>query len=117
MNPFEEVPPPPETPIQPEADALGLAPGLRVERSRSMGRCGQCREWQFENSLTVWVPDQLRMGDPVEAVTEICRQNAYNGQFSSWCLECALKLSGKKAAPCKKTAISIWQTIKRRTNR
>lgn len=91
---FVEVPPPAKVPVQGAAEALGLVPGLRAEKSRGGGwRCSNCHQMQPGGSWEVWVPDSVRHGDPESAITEACRRNAYNGHHSAWCLKCAPKVS------------------------
>lgn len=94
---LEQVPPPDTAPVFPKARDLGLADGLRVEVSNSQYRCGECWKMQPRDSLSVWVPDGVRKGDPVWSVTESCREYAYNGSFTSWCVSCAKSLSAGKS--------------------
>lgn len=86
---FEMVPAPTKAPEQKEAGQLGLATGIRVEQSHHQWRCACCLQMQRPNSLAAWLPDSVQQGDPAWSVTEACRQNAYNGSFSAWCIPCA----------------------------
>lgn len=92
-----EVPPPKTVRVDPEAEALGLVPGLRVEKIYQGGqwRCAQCSKMQPGDAGAVSVPDTVRMGDPGWSVTESVRQNSFNGSGSYWCISCAKKLSRK----------------------
>jgi hypothetical protein len=102
---MNEVPPPKEVPVQEQAHQLGLCAGLRVEeRAHGQWRCGQCGKMQPANSWQVWVPDSVRKGDPDWSISEAARLNAYNGESSAWCLDCAPKQS-KKAADITTTKI------------
>lgn len=94
--PLEEVPPPKTAPVQDRARELGLPDGLKVETPRDsrQWRCCSCSRMQRPNSEQVWVPDGVLPGDPAWSVTETCRQNAYNGNYSAWCLKCAKSLGG-----------------------
>lgn len=96
---FTEVPPPTVAPVHQIAETLGLCDGLRAERNTHQYRCGQCHQMQQNGAWGVWVPDGVRVGDPSWSVTESARRNAYNGTFTTWCLDCALRLSPPKAAP------------------
>lgn len=87
---FREVPPPKEAPRDEIASAFGLVRGLRYEDTGRMSRCSSCS--RMRDGGGAWVPDGLRIGDDAKAVTETCRQNAYNGMSSWWCLECAQQL-------------------------
>ena len=90
---FEIVPPPNETPAQPEAQSLGLVRGLRAEPAYRDGwRCTNCQRMQTDRGPLIWVPDSVRRSDSAADVTEQCRVNAYNGHASAWCLRCATKL-------------------------
>ncbi len=85
------VPPPDKAPVQSEAQEIGLVRGLRVSPATSSYRCASCRRMRQEGSPMVHVPDSVQRGDPAWSVEEACRQNAFNGTFSGWCLECAPK--------------------------
>lgn len=91
---FEEVPPPSKARVDQIAESYGLCDGLRVEVRNDQYRCGNCSEMQPNKSPLIWVPDSVRMGDPVLSVVEACRRNAYNGSSGGWCLKCAKKLCG-----------------------
>lgn len=93
---FERVAPPAKAPIQPDAVVLGLLPGLRVEPSWCLCRCSVCHSAIGNGAPLVWVPDFVRPGDSAEVVTEACRQGAYNGESSGWCLSCADALGKPK---------------------
>lgn len=89
----EIVPPPAKIPVQKRAQELGLPDGLRVDSQvRSGWRCDQCDRMQHSGTELVWVPDGVKLSDPIWSVTEIARQNAFNGSWSGWCLSCARKL-------------------------
>lgn len=92
---FQEVAPPEAAPVQDRAKELGLPDGLRVEAQRRHGqwRCSNCNGMQPSGDK-IWVPDSVRVGDPAWSVTEACRQNAYNGYHSAWCVPCARRLGG-----------------------
>ena len=112
---FREVPPPSEAPVQDKAEQLGLVRGLQVDDGEyamdHQWRCGQCRRMQPIGSPQVWVPDNIRKSDPDWAVTEACRQNAFNGHATAWCLKCAPKADGASpvslAAMAKKADVPV----------
>lgn len=113
---LERVPPPDKAPVHQVAETLGLCDGLRVERKQRQYRCGCCYRMQQPGSWQVWVPDGTQLGDPAWSVTERAREFAYNGEWTAWCLQCALKLSPPKltAAAAKAqmvvaTARSWWR--------
>lgn len=119
---FTAVPPPETAPIQQEAEELLLLPGLRAVRSRDTFRCGNYRHGRMQKpgSWLVWVPDSVQPGDPAWSVTEAARRNAYNGMLSGWCLDCAQRLSGLRAAspidsiigkPASKRLRSWWRRL------
>lgn len=117
---FEQVPPPDKAPEQSEAKKLGLVTGLRAERSRNRPwRCGNCSTMQPGGSTQVWVPDSVRRGDPEWSVTEACRQNAWNGHHTAWCLKCAPKAKKKPkevsdaSSDTSARGKSLWSGIKR----
>ena len=82
------VSPPEKACVQPQADALGLCEGLRVDTSHGF-RCSVCRI--YKAGIGVWVPDGVSRFDAPETVTEICRLTTFNGSGSMWCLDCAPK--------------------------
>lgn len=86
--------PPKAAPVDQIGETLGLCKGLRVDRADRPFRCHSCLTMEIRSTI-VWVPDGLRIGDSQEVVVEICRQSAYNGCYSGWCLKCAQRLSGK----------------------
>lgn len=93
------VPPPEKAPIQSLAAELGLCNGLQAEQRDSQSRCSCCAQMMPKGSWLVWVPDSIRRGDPSWAVTEAARENAFNGHWSGWCLDCARLLSGHTKSP------------------
>lgn len=88
---LEEVPPPDRAPIDQISETLGLVPGLKAKRSSGGWRCCECSTMQPDNAWEVWVPDGVRKSDAPAVITEHCRVNAYNGEFSAWCIKCAPK--------------------------
>ncbi len=88
---FEIVPPPNKAPVDPLADAYGLADGLHAEMARGQFRCDACNQMKPSESMMVMVPDGVRQGDPDWSVTETARLASYNGDWSGWCLDCAPK--------------------------
>jgi hypothetical protein len=106
---FEEVPPPKDVPVHQIAETLGLLPGLRADRSMSNFRCSNCSTYQMTGSWLVWVPDGVMSADSAEVIAEQCRQNAYNGHHSGWCIECAKKLGKNALAPAVAPIKSWWQ--------
>jgi hypothetical protein len=93
------VPPPAEVPVDQIAETLGLLPGLRAEKDRSGGRCGNCHQFRTDAWL-IWVPDTASLSDSAQSISEQCRMNAFNGHSSGWCLQCARGLGmGKEGAP------------------
>jgi len=115
---FEMVPPPVKAPVQPLAASLDLVQGLRVEKSgHSQWRCSCCSQMQKPGSLQVWVPDSVCRGDPEWSVTEACRENAYNGFHSGWCIKCAPKAGKRHRAKdvCRSAAPSFVNYAKTRS--
>ena len=100
-----EVPPPQKAPVQDIAETLGLVNGLRAHRSDDQFRCAECSKMQPNGSWMVWVPDGTGRSDPAWSVEERCRQNAWNGESSGWCLACAPK------AP-KASVASVFEKIR-----
>jgi hypothetical protein len=88
---WNQCDPPKKVPAQGMAYDLGLCDGLRVELSDHQYRCSNCNVMQKPNSLMVWVPDNVKSGDPEWSISEQCRINAYNGDHSAWCMKCAPK--------------------------
>lgn len=86
---FVEVPPPVVAPTDQFAETLGLLQGLRAEKKSYRFRCANCSTMQQSGSWLVWVPDSVMKNDDAEEVIEQCRQSAYNGSGSGWCLPCA----------------------------
>jgi hypothetical protein len=106
---FDLVSPPDKVPVDELAKSYGLVDGLKCEVSRSSYRCAECSEMQRAESLEVWVPDGILLGDPAWSVSEKAREMAYNGNFSAWCMECAQKLGVNK----KRKSIVLWERIRR----
>ncbi len=98
---FVEVPPPDAAPVHSRARELGLPDGLRVEVSGYQWRCASCNEMQPNGSEQVWVPASVRSKDPAWSVTEAARLNAWNGDFSAWCVHCASGFQQKHRPPKK----------------
>jgi len=96
---MEPVPPPDETPVDELASCYELVEGLRMEMHPDQYRCASCKQMQPRESAIVWVPYGTRPGDPAWSVTERCRQYAYNGEWSGWCLPCAKSLSPEPPKP------------------
>lgn len=91
------VPPPEKVPIDPLASELGLCDGLRVQKDNTrQWYCGCCRKAQLPNSYEVWVPDSVVRGESESSVSEKCRLNSRNGEFSAWCIKCAPKKTTSK---------------------
>lgn len=68
--------------------------GLSVKTNGNWFRCAKCHRVQAPKSTVVYVPDNVRTGDPVEYI-KYARQHWH--EFSGWCLSCASKLvSGNK---------------------
>lgn len=86
------TPPPEAAPLDPRADHLGLIAGLKAIKDGQF-RCASCRKLSERDAWLVWVPGAVRHGDSPAAVEEACRQNAFNGHTSGWCLPCAKALS------------------------
>ena len=106
MGRFVEVPPPAKAPIEKSAGKYNLLPSLKAETSDHQFRCDNCNRMQPLGSVMVWVPDGTMPWDPDWSVTERCRLNAYNGNASGWCLNCAKKLGNKGIIP------KFWAAIK-----
>lgn len=91
---FRQVPPPDRAPLHKKGEELGLVRGLRPEVSDHQFRCAECHRMQPRDSVMVWVPDGIRIGDPAWSVEESCRVSAFNGGSSGWCLKCARQAGG-----------------------
>ena len=88
-----EVPPPKEVPVHQIAETIGLLPGLTAHKDSGGWRCDNCGRMQAGKSVwIVWVPDGVSITDSAENISEACRQSAYNGSGSGWCLKCAKAL-------------------------
>lgn len=109
-----QVPPPAIAPIDQSAEELLLVPGLRAERRSSQFRCASCDKMSPNGSWLVWVPDSVRKGDPAWSVSESCRQGAFNGSGSGWCLKCAQPFSAVTVPPLPQGAggrLSWWARL------
>lgn len=104
---FREVPPPKVAPLDTTAESLGLARGLKAEKSDHQYRCANCRRMQKNGSWLVWVSDSVRITDPLWSITETERTNAFNGCGSGWCLSCARKL----VRPLYDSPILFWAFV------
>jgi hypothetical protein len=91
------VPPPKVAPVHDQAAAFGLTRGLRPKEASRECKCGSCRRKIESYTWGVWVPDHVRESMTADQVTELARVNTYNGHWTFWCMECALRLSNKKA--------------------
>jgi len=101
------VPPPEIAPSYPDAEALGLPRGLRLETDHDSWRCCACSTMQLAGSIGVWVPSGLRKGDSIEMFTEVARLSAFNGESMLWCLKCVPRIKPQRAASSPKPSVGL----------
>ena len=85
---FRMVPPPEKAPQFTLAKKLGLHPCLKVDESSGGWRCGYCNKIQ-RPGYEVWLGENTSFFDSASDIEESCRQRAYNGESTAWCLSCA----------------------------
>jgi hypothetical protein len=103
------VSPPEKAPVQSLAASLGLVRGLRVETAHRQYRCEACSRMQPRGSYEVWVPDWTQRNDPAWAIEERCRESAYNGSWTAWCLSCAPKAPRPPRSADQR--VSLWARL------
>jgi hypothetical protein len=93
MLEFTRVPAPESAPTVPGAADLDILPFLRFTDQAGTGcRCSNCRRLIHPGDKLIWVPDMVQITDSLADIQEVCRQQAFNGSSSGWCLSCARKL-------------------------
>lgn len=104
MTRFEmrRVHPPGSAPIR-NIGEEGALRYLQIERNFGPSKCACCEGYIGPQQPIAWVPDYIGRSDPLDALIEATRRNAFNGGYSGWCLECASSI-GRKAMPARPVA-------------
>lgn len=69
---------------------------IDYERNGEGWRCGECNKIQPIGSSQIWVPDDLRITDPLWHIEKRALATRSNGQLTAWCLDCAYQLTQNK---------------------